>query len=719
LNILLLLLLLNPLFSNNYNYLWPTDNENSLTTTFGEPRTERFHAGIDVRTYGQIDKKLYAIESGHISRIRISSNNYGKAIYLKLNDGNTVLYSHLNKFNEEIEKIIDTLYQKYDNSFFDHTFKKNQSIQISRGEIIGYTGDTGSLSGPHLHFEIRDKNNNPTNPLIYYSDFKDGVKPIAKSLAIIPLKKDTWINGIQDYEIIDLKKISDFKYIIDDTISVIGEFGLAVETFDKINNSTFKFGIHKIELIIDNNILYNIEFDQYQFNQDKLIYKEMDYYLLNNKKSYHRLFNNSNKKLDFIKKDCTGITLDENYHNVIINIYDFHNNNIQIQAIMLGKMLINDTEITYNKNDEIKFKNTKSDITTNLISKYNDSRISIKQKQKNIFDVSAMTENYNIIEYYVSNELGISSKKEYFTLNKLNPYLINGDFLIKHIDAGIIIEFIEEIYSGYSPKMILTSDYYENLNLDLYRKDKNILSTKIISPIDIEKYNKIILKYSNQNPDIIFEKDLKGYNPKNKNNYCFKKICLNSDSTSFYNDTYIWIDETEIKIEKEYNVISGPIIINPKSIPFKNKISIDTELDYKNSAIYQYIEKNNTWKILDNKSNNNIKSNISSGGIFAILEEKEIPLIKNIEPKINGKYKLKNLKKITFNIIDRLSGINQNDISILLNSEKIYFNYIRYRDLIEANINEKLKLGKNHLKIEVKDKVGNLNIINGEFIIIE
>ena len=101
------------------------------------------------------------------------------------------------------------------------------------------------------------------------------------------------------------------------------------------------------------------------------------------------------------------------------------------------------------------------------------------------------------------------------------------------------------------------------------------------------------------------------------------------------------------------------------------------------------------------------------------MEEKEIPLIKNIKPKINGKYKLKNLKKITFNVIDRLSGINQNDISILLNNEKIYFNYIRYRDLIEANINEKLKLGKNHLKIEIKDKVGNLNIINGEFIIIE
>ena len=53
-------------------YVWPTNASKTLTTVFGEERARRFHAGIDVRTYGQIGNPLYAIESRYISRIKVS-----------------------------------------------------------------------------------------------------------------------------------------------------------------------------------------------------------------------------------------------------------------------------------------------------------------------------------------------------------------------------------------------------------------------------------------------------------------------------------------------------------------------------------------------------------------------------------------------------------------------------------------------------------------------
>ena len=68
----------------NKKYLWPTNKDKTITTLFGEKRSRRFHAGIDVRTYGEIGDKLFAVESGYISRISISPNGYGKALYLKL-----------------------------------------------------------------------------------------------------------------------------------------------------------------------------------------------------------------------------------------------------------------------------------------------------------------------------------------------------------------------------------------------------------------------------------------------------------------------------------------------------------------------------------------------------------------------------------------------------------------------------------------------------------
>ena len=65
-NILILILniFLSIIFSDDY--MWPNDYNGKITANFCEPRTHRFHAGIDVRTFGEIGSNLYAIDSGII-----------------------------------------------------------------------------------------------------------------------------------------------------------------------------------------------------------------------------------------------------------------------------------------------------------------------------------------------------------------------------------------------------------------------------------------------------------------------------------------------------------------------------------------------------------------------------------------------------------------------------------------------------------------------------
>ena len=65
---------------------------------------------------------------------------------------------------------------------------------------------------------------------------------------------------------------------------------------------------------------------------------------------------------------------------------------------------------------------------------------------------------YDIIEYYYSNSSGISTRKEYLSFEKLNPLQINGVISLKHLDNGIIIEFEEELFSGYNPTLELLTD---------------------------------------------------------------------------------------------------------------------------------------------------------------------------------------------------------------------------------------------------------------------
>ena len=144
-------LIFNIIFSDTElkDYIWPTDASNTITTVFGDKRSRRFHAGIDVRTYGQIGHDIYAISSGYISRIVINPNGYGKALYLQLNDGNTVLYAHLDSFSNKIEKFVEE-YRKSKNINFIDVYVEKNLIQFEKGDIIGTSGDTGSLSGGYI-----------------------------------------------------------------------------------------------------------------------------------------------------------------------------------------------------------------------------------------------------------------------------------------------------------------------------------------------------------------------------------------------------------------------------------------------------------------------------------------------------------------------------------------------------------------------------------------
>ena len=60
-----------------------------LSGTFGEFRSNHFHAGIDIRTQGRQGLKVKSVKSGWVNRIRISTSGYGKTLYIQHRDGTT------------------------------------------------------------------------------------------------------------------------------------------------------------------------------------------------------------------------------------------------------------------------------------------------------------------------------------------------------------------------------------------------------------------------------------------------------------------------------------------------------------------------------------------------------------------------------------------------------------------------------------------------------
>jgi len=702
------------------SYLWPTNKSNEITTLFGERRSRRFHAGIDVRTYGKIGDKIFAVESGYISRIKISSDGYGKAIYIKLNDGNTILYAHLDRFNNTIEKIAQNIQVTQKNSFIDQYFNKNK-FKVKRGDVIGYCGDSGSLSGPHLHFEIRDEIGNPLNPLKYYYFLPDTLKPIAKSLAFIPLDKNCFINGKQNYEIINLKPLkydgmsSVYKYFLQDTVSIIGNFGVAINVYDKMDLSPFKFGIYEIEMLIDNNEVYKINFDKYNFTHDPLIYTEIDYNLYTKySENFHRLFINNNSRLEFIKPGSNkSLNLDKNFHNLIINISDNFNNKIQVQGIIKGNIAMSPKAIFNLELLSLEFEEPLQNINFNLSTRYKDSRkipVSYTMFDSIYYQFEMPERPYETLEYFIKKD-GMKSKSKYISLFNYDPYKINGEFLIEHLDNNIIINFIEDLFSGYQADLIIEYNNHTKKIFNLYRHEKHILSSGLLDLNDMSNINKIYIKYKT-NPEIIFSETIKGhiFDEKKINHYTFNKFSLTTKEQSFYNNIFIWNEKINIDIPNTYNIIHSPINLMPHNIPFQKKIIL-SYLNNNSGSIYQYNKENNKWIYIQSEKTDSLSSKITSGGIFAILDEKINPKISSIFPNHNSIYSFDDINSVSFNIIDNESGINLDSIDISLNNKKIYHEYISYRNLVRSNINNELIIGKNSLDIFCKDNANNdLNI---------
>lgn len=146
-------------------YLFPTNASHQITSGFADYRSSHFHGGIDISTNGKIGYPVFAAKSGYVYRISVSPFGYGKMIVLRHDDSTYTLYGHLSNFSRDIEQIVEFAQQQENKYSVDLRFKPGE-VEVERGEIIAFTGATG-VGGPHLHFEVHDKDYFMIDPLVY------------------------------------------------------------------------------------------------------------------------------------------------------------------------------------------------------------------------------------------------------------------------------------------------------------------------------------------------------------------------------------------------------------------------------------------------------------------------------------------------------------------------------------------------------------------------
>ncbi len=314
------------------NYLWPTNASEYMTSSFCEYRPGHYHSAIDIKTWNQEGYPIYAIADGKIERIRVSPFGYGKVLYLKLNDGRTAVYAHLQKF-----------IPKLDEQIFERQIKQERysvdwypDMAVKRGEVLGYTGQTG-IGVPHLHFEIRDRKNRVLNPLSFYNQVKDHIAPRLQSILVLPQHPEARVRDDFRPAEYQLSPDANNTYHPDQPILVSGLFGMAFRGYDLADGVTNKFAHSSSELWIDAQLVFSQAYDTLDFDLTAQIEVDIHYPTkVRQKKTFNKLYIEPFNELNFYNRRL-GNGLVEIHHEVRrfkIVVRDFFGN----ESVVLGQI---------------------------------------------------------------------------------------------------------------------------------------------------------------------------------------------------------------------------------------------------------------------------------------------------------------------------------------------------------------------------------------------
>ncbi|MDP6775840.1 MAG: M23 family metallopeptidase, partial [Candidatus Latescibacteria bacterium] len=273
-------------------YDWPMAVKPALTSTFGEYRPGRFHAGLDLKTWGKEGFPVIAVSNGYVSRIRTSPWGYGRVVYLVLDDGRTAVYAHLSRFAPGLATLVESEQQRK-GTYSVNLFLEPGQVSVARGETVGYSGSSGT-GVPHLHFELRDASQRPMNPLLNGFQVRDTLSPTIKSLALVPLNAEARVAGGTEPRVIGVRWNRKRKrYLTSQEVDIEGAVGVAVEVYDRADASRLsnRLAAHRLKLLVDGEEVFQTGYDAFSYDQIHQVELDRNFRLrVEGSGRYHNLF---------------------------------------------------------------------------------------------------------------------------------------------------------------------------------------------------------------------------------------------------------------------------------------------------------------------------------------------------------------------------------------------------------------------------------------------
>ncbi|MCS6981809.1 MAG: M23 family metallopeptidase [Flavobacteriales bacterium] len=312
----------------------------AITGNFGELRATHFHAGLDFRTQKVTGLPVVASAEGYVSRITVSVHGYGKALYINHPNGFTTVYAHLQRFSPRLDSLVKAL--QYKNRFYelDICFPEIHALRVKQGEVIGYSGNTGHSSGPHLHFEIRDsRTDEPINPMHFGICVPDHTPPVFTALKITPETPYTLIAGRPAAKYLPLERLSATRFRVRKNIltEVAGPVAFSIQAYDREDRGISDNAVYSLEILVDDSLIFSLRFDKFSFEESSYVRAHCD--LQEKGAHYHhcrllpfddnQIYGSSRKTGIFTPRPGT-------IHRVVVRASDFTGNSSELTFHVRG-----------------------------------------------------------------------------------------------------------------------------------------------------------------------------------------------------------------------------------------------------------------------------------------------------------------------------------------------------------------------------------------------
>jgi hypothetical protein len=328
--------------STQQSFVLPVDIPVSLSANFGELRPNHFHGGLDFKTLSVVGKNMISIDTGYVSRIQVRPSGYGLALYITHPNGYTSVYGHLLSFNAKIDAYVKQYQIANQKNIVDIQLQPHE-LPVARGEVIAFSGNSGSSQGPHLHFEIRDsKTQNTLNPFLFYPQIIDKSRPKITAIGVYAMDSMSFIENSRDKKFYTVQSTpTSSMHNIANPIQVWGNIGFSVQGNDFMQNSGHVYGYYSVKLLCNDTLLYARQIDEISFETTADINSFIDYTEYNKSKRYfEKAFVETNNSLQIYthlknKGIYTAKTIDTVTCEFIVG--DFHSNVAAVSFQLIQK----------------------------------------------------------------------------------------------------------------------------------------------------------------------------------------------------------------------------------------------------------------------------------------------------------------------------------------------------------------------------------------------